>query len=599
MDGVEFGRYRLLSLIGEGGMGRVYKAHDTLMDRDVAIKVLPPELAREANYERRFRSEAQIAARLNEPHIIPIHESGEIDGRLYLVMPIIEGTDVHELLQRDGPMSPPRAVHIIEQLAAALDAAHAAGLVHRDIKPQNTLVTGRDFAYLIDFGIARDGSAPKLTGTDMIVGTMAYMAPERFTTGVADVRSDVYALACVLHECLTGDQPFPGNSMEQQMYGHLSLDPPRPSLSRHDVPAGLDDVIATGMAKNPDERYQSAHALATAARHALTAAPVAAPTRRHDLPAPGARQDGPTRVLPGTPHAVRQPVAQRVPAAMQQPAPGWGPAQPPRQPQPPNWPYPPPIRPAPARRRGLLIAGIVATVVILAAGTLTVTLLTRSDSGASPVTTTIKPALPSGTSVAPITESALQGLLLTADQISAALGAPTMTLTSSVNTLPGNGTASVSDQACVPLAAAASSAVYADSGWTAVRGQEFKYPASGPPVHDVAQFVVLFGSDREASAFFTASAQRWAGCSDRQFTVSSPGSGYPDTVEKVGPVVNSNGTLSATLTNAANSAINCQRAFTVANNVAVDVQACKSSPTSDAVAASVAHQIATKVRKTT
>ncbi|GAB3038585.1 serine/threonine-protein kinase PknH/PknJ [Mycobacterium bourgelatii] len=601
MDGVEFGRYRLLSLIGEGGMGKVYKAHDTMMDRDVAIKVLPPELASEPNYERRFRREAHIAARLNEPHIIPIHEAGEIDGRLYLVMPIVEGTDVHELLQRDGPMSPARAVHIIEQLAAALDAAHAAGLVHRDIKPQNTLVTSRDFAYLIDFGIARDGSGSKLTGTDRIIGTMACMAPERFNSGVADARSDVYALACMLHECLTGELPFPGDSMEQQITAHLMLDPPRPSHIRADVPNGFDDVIATGMAKNPDERYQSAHALATAARRALTAAPVAAPTRRHDLPAPGARDDGPTRILPGTPRAVRQPVGRPVPAAMQQRAPGWGPPQPPPQPQPPpNWSHPAPIRPAPTRRRGPLIAGIVVAVVILTVGALTVTLLTRSDSGASrtATATTAKSALPSETTVAPISEDALQGLLLTSDQVSAAFGAPAMTLTSTVNTLPGNGTASVSDQACVPLAAAASSAVYADSGWTAVRGQEFKYPASGPPVHDVVQFAVLFTSARDAVAFFAASAQRWEGCSDRQFTVSAPGSGFPDTVEKVGPVANNNGTLSATLTNAANSAINCQRAFTVANNVAVDVQACNSSPTSDAVAVSVAHQIANKVRKT-
>src|SRR5277367_2708093 len=137
-------------------MGKVYKAHDPMMDRDVAIKVLPAELATQSGYEERFRREARTAARLNEPHIIPIHESGEIDGRLYLVMPIIDGIDVDDLLARDGPMSPPQAVKVIEQLAAALDAAHAVGLVYRDVKPSNALVTGRDFVYLIDFGIAHD-----------------------------------------------------------------------------------------------------------------------------------------------------------------------------------------------------------------------------------------------------------------------------------------------------------------------------------------------------------------------------------------------------------------------------------------------------------
>jgi serine/threonine-protein kinase len=270
VDEVAFGRYRLLSLIGEGGMGNVYKAHDTQMDRDVAIKVLRPELATEPGYEHRFRREAYAAARLTEPHIIPIHEAGEIDGRLYLVMPIIGGIDVHSLLQRDGPMSPQRAAHVIEQLAAALDAAHAAGLVHRDIKPSNALIASGDFTYLIDFGIARDAAATKVTKTGAVVGTLAYMAPERFTTGIADVRADVYSLACMLHECLTGAQPYPGNSAEQQIAGHLTLDPPKPSSVNPAVPAAFDEVIARGMAKKPAERFSSAGELASAASAAAS-----------------------------------------------------------------------------------------------------------------------------------------------------------------------------------------------------------------------------------------------------------------------------------------------------------------------------------------
>src|SRR6202012_5733329 len=159
MDEVVFGRYVLHSLIGEGGMGKVYKAHDTLIDRDVAIKVLLSELASEPGYQERFRREAHTAARLTEPHIIPIYDTGEIDGRLYLVMPILGGVEVHNLLQRNGPMNPQRAVLIVEQLASALGAAHAVGLVHRHVKPSNDLETGRYFAYLIDFGIAHDASA--------------------------------------------------------------------------------------------------------------------------------------------------------------------------------------------------------------------------------------------------------------------------------------------------------------------------------------------------------------------------------------------------------------------------------------------------------
>ncbi|MDT5356551.1 MAG: hypothetical protein QOJ56_5083 [Mycobacterium sp.] len=297
MDEAAFGRYRLLSLIGEGGMGKVYKAHDTEIGRDVAIKVLPPELGTEPGYRQRFRREAHIAARLNEPHIVAIHDTGEIDGRLYLVMPIIDGVDVHTLLGRDGPMSPQRAVQVIEQLAAALDAAHEAGLVHRDVKPSNALVTRKDFVYLIDFGIAHDAAATKLTQTGSTLGTFAYMSPERLESGAADARSDVYALACVLYECLTGAQPFGGDSMEQQVVAHLTLDPPKPSDLNPAIPQGFDEVIATGMAKKPDQRYQSAGELAAAARRALneastpastseaTDSPKGVATRRHRLPA--------------------------------------------------------------------------------------------------------------------------------------------------------------------------------------------------------------------------------------------------------------------------------------------------------------------------
>lgn len=264
-----FGRYQLLSVIGEGGMGKVYKAHDTEIGRDVAIKVLAIDLGAEPGYRARFRREAHTVARLTEPHIVPIHDTGEVDGQLYLVMPVIDGVDLQALLNRDGPMSPERSVHVVEQLAAALDAAHAAGLVHRDVKPSNVLLTERNFAYLIDFGIAHDTAATKLTRTDTIVGTWAYMAPERFTTGGAESASDVYSLACVLYQCLTGAQPYPGDTLEQQFAGHMSHDPPRPSTVNPAIPGGFDVVIARGMAKEPSQRYPSATDLAAAARDAL------------------------------------------------------------------------------------------------------------------------------------------------------------------------------------------------------------------------------------------------------------------------------------------------------------------------------------------
>jgi serine/threonine protein kinase len=270
VDGTPFGRYQLVDMLGRGGMGEVWKAYDTAMNRVVALKVLPANLADDAQYQARFRREAQAAASLDEPHIVPIHDFGEIDGRLYVTMRLIDGKTIDALVA-DGPLAPQRAVSIVEQIAAALGAAHKIGLVHRDVKPSNILVTDDDFAYLIDFGIARAAEATKLTSTGATIGTLAYMAPERFTSDRTDARADIYALTCVLHECLTGMQPFPGDSLERQITNHLTMPPPRPSTMQPGISAQMDQVIATGMAKNPDQRYATTKDLATAARAALTA----------------------------------------------------------------------------------------------------------------------------------------------------------------------------------------------------------------------------------------------------------------------------------------------------------------------------------------
>lgn len=270
MKGTPFGRYELVELLGRGGMGEVWKAFDSATQRVVAVKVLPPQLAADPVFEQRFRREAYAAAGLNDPHVVPIHNFGEIEGRLYVDMRLIDGQDLEHILTR-GPLDPMRAVKIIEQISSALNAAHRVGLVHRDVKPSNILLAEDDFAYLIDFGIARGTGETGLTGTGNVVGTWPYMAPERFTTGQIDTRSDIYALACVLYECLTASRPFPGDSVEQQIAGHLTTPPPRPSITRPGVSPQLDAVIARGMAKDPDERYGTTVELARAARTAVTA----------------------------------------------------------------------------------------------------------------------------------------------------------------------------------------------------------------------------------------------------------------------------------------------------------------------------------------
>jgi serine/threonine-protein kinase len=270
----QFGHYELQTLIGVGGMGEVWRAQDTRRDRWVALKLLPESLSQDPEYLSRFRRESHVAAQLREPHIIPIHDYGEIDGRLFIDMRLVDGRDLSELLT-EGPLPPARAVMLLAQVADALTAAHADGLVHRDVKPSNVLVTGNDFVYVVDFGIARSvgSSRTSLTITGATVGTLDYMAPERFTNQPLDGRVDVYSLACVLAECLTATRPFHGEDLPALLYAHLNCDPPRPSQMVDGVPPALDDVVARGMAKRADDRFATPIELISAARAALESAP--------------------------------------------------------------------------------------------------------------------------------------------------------------------------------------------------------------------------------------------------------------------------------------------------------------------------------------
>lgn len=303
MIGTRLGDYQLEGLLGRGGMGEVHRAYDNRRHRRVALKLLSEHLAHNREYRERFRRESHVAARLQEPHVIPIHDYGEIDGRLFIDMRLVNGTDLGKVLEQTGPLTPTRTVNIISQVAEALDAAHSDGLVHRDVKPTNVLITGSgDFVYLVDFGIAHvvENVRLSLTEKGVPLGTPDYMAPERFDDKPVDRRVDVYSLGCLLYECLTAERPFSGDSVPALMKAHLFDPPPQPSQLRPGIPAPLDEVVARALAKDPDERYATAGELAAAAREALAAGSTSTPGP--------ARTTGATRLVDAAKTGFAEPV---------------------------------------------------------------------------------------------------------------------------------------------------------------------------------------------------------------------------------------------------------------------------------------------------
>jgi len=273
--GAELAGYRIEALLGRGGMIVVYLAEDLRLKRRVALKLLAPWLAEDEGFRERFLEESELAASLDHPNIVPIYEAGEADGRLFIAMRYVEGSDLKELL-RDGPLAPERALALVAQVGTALDAAHARGLVHGDVKPSNVLIApgagpgGSDHAYLADFGLTRrivGGSAAAREGG--LAATIDYVAPEQIRGDEVDGRADIYSLGCLLHECLTGGPPFPRASEAAVLFAHLQEEPL--------APPGLEEVIPKALAKSPEERYGSCCELVEAARSALGIAEPARP----------------------------------------------------------------------------------------------------------------------------------------------------------------------------------------------------------------------------------------------------------------------------------------------------------------------------------
>ena len=276
--GSVFAGHRIEGLAGRGGMGVVYKATHLALDHVVALKVISPELAQDERFRRRFGEESRIAVSIRHPNVVAIHHAGEERGLLFVTMDLIDGTDLRGLLRAHGRMNPEHAAAVISEVAAALDAAHARGLVHRDIKPGNILIEGEgagERVYLTDFGLARMVEASTgVTATGAFVGTLDYVAPEQIRGERVDARADVYALGCVMFELLTGNPPFAARDDKvAKMYAHLQEEPPRVRLLRPELPGELDLVIGRALAKDPERRYPSAGDFARAATAAVQGQP--------------------------------------------------------------------------------------------------------------------------------------------------------------------------------------------------------------------------------------------------------------------------------------------------------------------------------------
>ncbi len=585
--GTMFGPYQLKRLLGRGGMGEVYEAEHTVKEWTVAVKLMSDQFSNDPVFRERMKREARIAGRLQEPHVVPIHDYGEIDGKIFLEMRLIEGIDLDSLLKRFGPLTPPRAVAIISQVASALDAAHAAGVMHRDVKPPNVLVTREDFAYLVDFGIASATTDEKLTQLGTAVGTWKYMAPERFSDGEVTYRADIYALACVLYECLTGAPPYKADSAGVLVTAHL-MDPiPQASTQRSGIPKSLDAVIARGMAKKPEDRYASAGDLALAAHQALSdpdqdhADNILRRSREATLPVSSETAPPPTVAAtaiappqppspypnPATPGPISPPVPSQAGPPSWAPSSGpipnppyyqgnsgnWGgppPGPPPQQPSgPPPWHQPPPRK----RNPWPIVAGV-ALLLVLIVGGLGIWVVTRP-----------KPVPPPD----PISSDRLNGLLLGPSEINSIMGSSSMEPGKPILTMDTSGvTLSLPD--CQGALYTSQEPVYAGTGYTGVSGLVSSEPGDNYD-HWVNQAVVLFPSADKAKSFLQKANDKWKSCAGKTVSVTNKNKTYRWTFAQI----NGEPPKIAVLdTQEGADGWECERALSVANNVIVDVNAC-------------------------
>lgn len=541
--------YRIRGVLGSGGMGTVYAADDPNLPRVDALKVLPGELSGDPKFRTRFLREAEVAAALDHPNIVTIYDRGETeDGHLWIAMQLVQGTDAQAQL-RAGAMTAPRAVHIVSEIAKAVDYSHGRGLLHRDIKPANFLLSGPpgpdERVLLADFGVARLADDVHLTTSSEMVATFAYSAPEILDNREADARSDIYSLGCSLYELLTGHTPFEdAKGVAAQAMAHLRRPPPAVTASCPWLPPAFDAVVATAMAKDPARRYSSAGELAAAARAALHQP--AAITRSPQAPAGTPGAGGRT----GTPS-----------------------------------------------RKVLLAAGIGAVVLSVAAGAI---LLGRNSTGpGADGGPTPNGAAPS---VAPVTDDMLASLMRSPDQVSAALGATVELKANKYDKLLVDAIGYDAPPLCAGVLFPLQKSNYPTSGVSRVVGQQLKSNESqkDPGQRGSAlQAVAAFQSAGEAQDFLTRERAVWPGCADKKVTVREEGGA--DLVWQILDTGEKDGILTATSlmppkpgatdTSAGGT---CHRALTTRNNVAIDVMTCRPSGGEDA-AVTIATAIAAAV----
>jgi serine/threonine-protein kinase len=563
--GSSVGGYRIEKLLGSGGMGAVYSAANPTLPRRDALKVLSEELSRDRDFRARFIREAEVASGLDHPNIVAVYNRGETEGgQLWIAMQFVDGTDADDAL-RAGTMTPQRAVHIIGEVAKALDHAHAHQVVHRDVKPANFLLSGpigpSERVLLGDFGIARALDDVSLTVTGSVVATVAYAAPEVLSGMPFDGRADVYALGCTLFRLLTGKTPFSSaNGMAAMMMAHLQTPPPRVTDFVPSLPPALDRVIAAAMAKDPAARIPSAGALAAAAAEALqgstgqtalgwSAVPSDEVVSYPDVVATAAgpwwQNSGPRTMLAGS---------SIPPAAL----------------------APPPLR----RRRGV-IAAAAAGVLVLVAGVVAAIVWPENTGGttaanppAGSVQTAAPTPAPSGAFATDVSGPALRSILLAASDIPGHL---TLEL-DGTDFFTDAGTVAPVD--CLGSWAPAQQGTYAGTGATAVAVQSLRAMGSTAAKDGVVQAAVAFATPEAASLFVVHQRGQWGVCGNQTVTVTPPGA--PPQSWDFAAAVPISGVI--TLSSAQAGGGSCQRGLQARGNVILDVRQCTATGGNDVVA---------------